>query len=92
MSCCKKPEGQAIPNLSGELKIWNEDSSITTISLSEKEVWVLRAIMKDAGKRAVNEPGFVNGEAKRVIVDLVEKIVPKEGGCGQLECCSGEMH
>lgn len=86
MGCCndEKPKGQSIPNLSGELKIWNEDSSISTVSLDEKEIWLIRAALKDTLKRAVNEPGFTNGEAKAALIALVEKVVPKtkEEGCG----------
>lgn len=74
MSCCNDKPKTEIPNLSGELKIWNEDNSITTVSLSSPEVWMVRVALKETLKRALNEPGFVNGEAKALLIALVEKI------------------
>lgn len=87
MSCCgnKDQNQNAIPNLSGELKIWNEDNSITTTPLNEKEVWMIRTALKGTLNRALNEPGFANGEAKALLISLVDKIVPKDqpsGSCG----------
>lgn len=86
MSCCNEKSKDAIPNLSGELKIWNEDSSITTIPLNQGEVWMVRTALKETLKRALNDPGYVNGEAKALLISLVDKVVPKAGtsttGCG----------
>lgn len=89
MGCCDKPEGKEIPRLSGEIKIWNEDSSITTVSLAEKDIWLIRVLLKDGVNRARNEPGWANGEAKAALIELADKLVPKEDqGCGTSGCCS----
>lgn len=91
MACCgdrEKPAKSEIPNLSGELKIWNEDGSINTVSLNEREVWTLRAIVKESLKRAQNEHGWANGDAKATIIGLDQKInteTPKKG-CGSGQC------
>lgn len=84
MGCCNddKPKGESIPNIKGELKITNMDGTVDTIFLDEKEIWLVRAALKDTLNRALNEPGFANGEAKAALVTLVEKMVPKQEGCG----------
>jgi hypothetical protein len=84
MACCgnrEKDNKNQIPNLSGELRIWNEDKSITTTPLNEQEVWMIRTALKETLKRAVNDPGYVNGKAKALLISLVEKIDPKDPAC-----------
>lgn len=90
MGCCndEKPKGESIPNRSGELRIVNEDSSVTTIPLNERELWLVKTSLKETLRLGLNEPGYVNGEVKAVLIGLVEKIEQKkaescgEGGCG----------
>lgn len=94
MACCgdrEKNKASEIPQLSGELKIWNEDNSIKTESLNEQEIWTLRAILNYADRE--DNPMEANANARATIKALAIKVgqnaQPEAGCCGGGCGCKG---
>ena len=71
----KEPKHKTIDGTTGELKIWHPDNSLSTVSLDDKDMWALQAIIVDAEKKSRNEAGFANGNGKIAIQALYNKIV-----------------
>lgn len=74
MSCCKDEKSKRMGGISGELKIWNIDGSLKTISLGEEDMWALLASVNNTDHHARNEPGFANGNGKAAVTNLLQKL------------------
>lgn len=82
----KAEVSKPVNGITGELKIWKPDNTLTTLSLSEEDMWALKAAVSTTEKQAVNEPGFANGNGKAALINLAAKLKTAYEADAQMGC------
>lgn len=81
-----KPKIKPINGTTGELKIWKPDNTLVTLSLTEEDMWALMASVSNTEKKALNEPGFANGNGKAALLNLAAKLKVAHEADAQMGC------
>lgn len=83
-----EPKIKPINGTTGELKIWKPDNTLVTLSLTEEDMWALKASVSNTEKQVVNEHGFANGNGKAAIINLAAKLKTADEADAQMGCAS----
>lgn len=81
-----EPKPKPINGTTGELKIWKPDNTLVILSLTEEDMWALMAGVKETERRAINEHGYANGNAKAAFINLATKLKVASEADVQMGC------